>query len=44
MNQEGVKAMQEEVEAAKEAALEASTSEQEFVPGNIPEHLVQLED
>ncbi|CAN0313119.1 unnamed protein product [Ectocarpus sp. 6 AP-2014] len=44
VNQEEVKVMQEEVEAAKEAALEASTSEQEFVPENIPEHLVQLED
>ncbi|CAM9466694.1 unnamed protein product [Ectocarpus sp. 8 AP-2014] len=36
--------MQEEVDAAKKAALEASTSDQEFVPENIPEHLVQLED
>ncbi|CAM9839983.1 unnamed protein product [Ectocarpus sp. 4 AP-2014] len=44
VNQEKVKVMQEEVEAAKEVALEASTSEQEFVPENIPEHLVQLED
>ncbi|CAM9893130.1 unnamed protein product [Ectocarpus fasciculatus] len=44
VNQEEAKVMQEEVEAAKEAALEASTSEQEFVPENVPEHLVQLED
>lgn len=43
VNKEGVKEQQEEIEAAKEAALEASTADEEFVPENVPDHLVQLD-
>lgn len=41
VNTEGMKAQHEEIEAAKLAALQASTSDEAFVPENVPQHLVQ---
>lgn len=41
VNKEEVKQQEEEIKAAEEAALEASTADEEFVPENVPEHLVQ---
>lgn len=41
LDAEGMKAQEEEIEAAKLAALEASTADEAFVPENVPEHLVQ---
>lgn len=44
VNKEEVQEQQQEIEAAKVAALEASTADQEFVPENVPDHLVQPDD
>lgn len=41
LDAESMKAQEQDIEAAKLAALEASTADDEFVPENVPEHLVQ---
>lgn len=41
VNREEVMEQQEEIKEAEEAALQASTADEEFVPENVPDHLVQ---
>lgn len=41
INKQELKRKEEEIKAAETAALEASVAEEQFVPENVPEHLVQ---